>query len=191
MSKILIVQSSIRGAESASNQLSGALLRKVQEAGHAVVIRDVGAEPLPYLDRGVLGALATNSEDAALINTTLAELEAADVVVIAAGMYNFGMPAQLKTWFDYVLQAGKTFRYTPNGPEGLLVGKRALLLTATGGVYESGNPADVLTTHVRQLLGFIGISDVTEVRAGGLALGPAASRAAFADALADIASLAI
>ena len=108
-------------------------------------------------------------------------------------MYNFGVPVQLKTWFDYVLQAGRTFRYTASGPEGLVKGKRAILLVATGSVYSKGPTAtaDFMVPHLKQLLAFIGIIDVTVVRAEGLAFGPDAAKAGLEKAAAEIRTLKI
>ncbi|WP_272942831.1 FMN-dependent NADH-azoreductase [Cupriavidus basilensis] len=121
----------------------------------------------------------------------LDELQSADTVVLSAGMYNFGVPVQLKTWFDYVLQAGRTFRYTASGPEGLVKGKRAILLIATGSVYSEGPTAkaDFMVPHLKQLLAFIGITDVTVVRAEGLAFGPDAAKAGLEKAAAEIRTL--
>lgn len=169
MSKFLFIESSVRGNDSASGKLAERLRAQVLAAGHTVTTRDVGADPLPPLDGALLGALfsaadarsAVQQAQADRVTALIDELQAADTVVIATGMYNFGIPAQLKTWFDYVLQAGRTFRYTAEGPVGLVTGKRAVILAATGGVYSEGPAAvaDFMVPHVKQMLAFIGITD--------------------------------
>lgn len=199
MSKFLFIHSSIRGSDSVSSQLAGELKRKAEHEGHAVVTRDLGAAPLPALDADLLGALFTSSDarnaaqaaQAARVDTLIAELQAADVVVLAAGMYNFGMPTQLKTWFDHVLQAGRTFRYTAAGPEGLVKNKRAVVLAATGGVYGNDNPADHMVPHIRQMLAFIGITELSVVRAEGMAMGEEAAKQGVQAGLASVEELAL
>lgn len=199
MSKYLFIESSVRGQASASGQLAARLKAQVQAAGHTVATRDVGADPLPPLDGALLGALfstedgrsAEQQAQADRVTQLINELQAADTVVIATGMYNFGMPAQLKTWFDYVLQAGRTFRYTADGPVGLVTGKQAIILAATGGIYSSGPAAaaDFMVPHVKQMLAFIGITDVTVVRAEGLALGDESAQAGMAKAFSAVETL--
>jgi FMN-dependent NADH-azoreductase len=119
-----------------------------------------------------------------LSDELIAELKAADTVVIGSPMYNFGIASTLKAWFDYVLRAGITFRYTENGPVGLIEGKRAIVVVSRGGLYSEG-PAQAFDSqepHLRTLLGFMGISDVTFVRAEKLAFGPEAREQAIAAA---------
>jgi FMN-dependent NADH-azoreductase len=143
------------------------------------VTRDLGANPIPHLSFDSAAALRTEpASDAqtaarALSDQLVAELKAADVVVIGAPMYNFGIASTLKAWFDHVLRAGVTFRYTQAGPEGLLAGKRAIVVVTRGGLYSEG-PAqamDAQEPHLRTLLGFMGITDVAIVRAERLAFG--------------------
>ncbi|CAG4906854.1 FMN-dependent NADH-azoreductase [Paraburkholderia saeva] len=200
MSKYLVIQSSVRGADSASGQLADRFKNQLRTIpDNEIVERDLGGNPLPVLDGALLGALFTPADglDAeqkaqrALVTALIDELKAADTVVLSAGMYNFGAPVQLKTWFDYVLQAGRTFQYTASGPEGLMKGKRAILLVATGGVYSEGPAAtaDFMVPHLKQLLAFIGITDVTVVRAEGMALGPDAARAGLEKALSEVGTL--
>ena len=120
----------------------------------------------------------------ALSDALVAELAAADILVIASPMYNFGMSSTLKAWFDHVLRAGLTFRYTAEGPEGLMTGKKAVVIESRAGCYSEGPGAalDGQEPHIRTLLGFIGITDVTFVRAEKLAFGPEAADAAIAEA---------
>jgi FMN-dependent NADH-azoreductase len=143
---------------------------------------------------GVRGEPSNAAQAAAraLSDTLIGELEAADVIVIGAPMYNFGIPSTLKAWFDHVLRAGRTFRYSEAGPEGLVKGKRAIIVEARGGFYSDG-PARVMDfqePYLRTLLGFIGIADVTFVRAERLGFGPEARDQAVAAAQAEIARLA-
>ena len=131
-------------------------------------------------------------EALALSNALVEELKAADTIVIGAPMYNFGIPSTLKSWFDYVLRAGVTFSYSEAGPEGLLKGKRAIVVESRGGLYSSG-PAQVMDSqepHLRTMLGFVGITDVTFVRAEKLAFGPEAREEAIRNANAELAAVA-
>ncbi|WP_340119077.1 NAD(P)H-dependent oxidoreductase [Pelagibius sp. 7325] len=192
MSKVLIVTSSASGAASVSNQLvheAVAALRR-HDPGLQTVERDLGSNPVPHLTADGVAALRAepgNAVQAAarkLSDTLVAELQAADTVVIGAPMYNFGIPSTLKAWFDHVLRAGVTFRYTEAGPQGLLEGKRAVVVLTRGGLYSEG-PAQALDAqepHLRTLLGFIGITDVTFVRAEKLAFGDEARAASIGQA---------
>lgn len=135
---------------------------------------------------------ATQQAEAELTQTLLDEFLAADIVVIGAPMYNFGIPSQLKAWFDRVLQAGKTFRYTAEGPVGLAGGKQVYIASARGGFYstsEGGRLLDFQEDYLRTLLGFIGITDVQIVRAEGIALGEEAKAQAIAAAETAIGAL--
>ncbi len=187
-------RSSALGPASVSNQITGELIDALRqnEPGVEVVTRDVGAHPLPHLAPERMAALSGNTqtpetaETARYLDAVLAEVEAAEVIVIGSPMYNFGITSTLKVWFDHLLRAGKTFRYTANGPEGLLTGKRAIVVEARGGVYTSGPaaPSDHQEPHLRSLLGFVGITDQIFVRAEGLAISPE-SRAASVEAALD------
>jgi FMN-dependent NADH-azoreductase len=145
----------------------------MSEARRVAIVGDAGNYAGPELARHLAARdhdLVLGDPDAELV----AELEAADTVVIGAPMYNFGIASTLKSWFDYVLRAGVTFRYGESGPEGLLKGKRAIVILSRGGLYSEG-PAQTMDSqepHLRTLLGFIGITDVTFVRAEKLAFGP-------------------
>ena len=192
MTTALIVTSSANGPASVSNGLAAALVDRLREADPAlhVVLRDVGANPLPHLTAETVAAIKGEPasekelEARALSDSVVAELEAADILVIASPMYNFGMSSTLKTWFDHVLRAGLTFRYTAEGPEGLMKGKKAVVIESRAGFYSEGAAAsmDGQEPHIRNLLGFMGIDDVTFVRAEKLAFGPEAAEAAIAEA---------
>lgn len=181
MSKVLVVTSSANGDASVSNQLvreAVAALRR-QDPGLQTTERDLGAAPVPHLTTDAVAAIrgepanAAQAATRALSDELIAEVREADTVVIGAPMYNFGIPSTLKAWFDHVLRAGVTFRYTETGPQGLLEGKRAIVVLTRGGLYSEG-PAqslDAQEPHLRTLLGFIGIKDVTFVRAEKLAFG--------------------
>jgi FMN-dependent NADH-azoreductase len=192
MTNALVVTSSANGAASVSNQLAETLIERLREADPAtqVVLRDVGREPLPHLTAETVAAIKGVPESEAehgaraLSDALVAELAAADILVIASPMYNFGMSSTLKAWFDHVLRAGLTFRYTAEGPEGLMAGKKAVVIESRAGFYSEGPGAalDGQEPHIRTLLGFIGITDVTFVRAEKLAFGPEAADAAIAEA---------
>ena len=144
-----------------------------------------------HIDSGVFGANSTGAvaEAGARSDALVAELQAADVLVIGLPMYNFNVPSTFKAWFDHVARAGVTFRYTSDGPQGLLTGKTAYILGARGGVY-SGTANDHQEPYIRQMLGFLGITDVEFVYAEGLAMGEDKAGAALAAANSSIAELA-
>jgi FMN-dependent NADH-azoreductase len=192
MNKILIVTSSANGAASVSSRLAEAHASELAAAhpGATIVRRDVGAEPIPHLTSATVAAIKGAPESEAelgaraLSDALVAELADADLVVIASPMYNFGISSTLKSWFDHVLRAGVTFRYTAEGPEGLLKGKKAVLIESRAGLYSegAGMALDGQEPHIRTMLGFMGITDVTVVRAEKLAFGPEAAEASIAAA---------
>ncbi|MAG66726.1 MAG: FMN-dependent NADH-azoreductase [Pseudomonadales bacterium] len=199
MKKILVVQSSARQEGSLSREYANNLVARLQAKypGSWVVTRDLGAEAVPHLDATLLGGWMkpaeeqTDAEKAASARSDqlIDELLAADVVVIASSMYNFGMTSTLKAWFDHVLRAGRTFKYTQAGPIGLTPDRKVYVVTARGGRYV-GSPLDFQAPHVRQLLGFIGITDVEFVNVEGQSMGPeeaAKGRAEADEALAALA----
>jgi FMN-dependent NADH-azoreductase len=201
MASILIVDSAATGEASVSRRLTRALADTLQRRDPAarVVRRDVGAAPVPHLGEATVPAIRAGLADTpeaeralALSNELIAELKAADVIVIGAPMYNFGMPSTLKAWFDHVLRAGITFRYSEAGPEGLVTGKKAIVVETRAGLYSEGPAAamDSQEPHLRTLLGFMGVNDVTFVRAEKLAFGPDAAAAAIAEAIGALESLA-
>ena len=192
--KILHIDSGISGAASVSRQLSAAIVRAlaVSVPNAEVLHRDLDADPIPHLASGAVAAVRSpvgepGDADAAGDRAILRQFLDADVVVLGAPMYNFGIPSQLKAWFDRILVPGKTFRYTASGVEGLAGGKTVLIASARGGAYLAGSPMaafDFQEPHLRALFGFIGIGEITVIRAEGLALGEETRRAAIATALA-------
>jgi FMN-dependent NADH-azoreductase len=200
MSKVLVLNSSALGGASVSNQITQDVLTELRarDPGLTVTVRDLGASPVPHLNSelatALRGATPANEAQAAaqeLSDSLIAELKAADTIVIGAPMYNFGFPSTLKAWFDYVLRAGITFRYTEAGPVGLLEGKRAIVIESRGGFYSEGatKALDSQEPHLRTLLGFIGIKDATFVRVEKLAFGPEARQHALDEARVQVGQL--
>lgn len=195
---ILQINSSLRGTQSESTRVANAIVAKVAAAnpGATVTVRDLGAAPHPVLDEATLGALFTPAEQrtpeqaarVALNDALIAEAQAADVIVLGAPMYNFGMPIQLKAWFDAVARAGVTFRYTENGPEGLLKNKKVYVATARGGIYPAD--ADPQVPHIRMLLNFLGLTDHAFIYSAAQSMGPEAAAKGQAEADAAVAALA-
>lgn len=180
--KLLHLDSSIQGDASASRIVSAAVVRRLGEVHGALdaSYRDLAADPLPHL---TLPGFAT--ERAAAV---LDEFLAADVIVIGAPMYNFGVASQLKAWFDHILVAGKTFRYGEGGVEGLAGDKRVIVALSRGGIYSDGGPiaaAEHAEMHLRTMLGFIGVTDLQFVVVEGVAFGPDQREAALNAALAQ------
>ena len=201
MSHLLVINSSAAGAASVSKQLIDETIARLRAADPALVVveRDLGANPVPHLTtdsttaiRGAEPANEAQRAAKALSDSLVAELKAADTLLIGAPMYNFGIPSTLKSWFDHVLRAGVTFKYGENGPVGLLEGKRAIVVESRGGLYSSGptQSLDSQEPHLRTMLGFIGIQDVTFVRAEKLGYGPEAREQAINDAKAELARVA-
>lgn len=179
---ILHIDSSILGQHSASRVLSADIVASLLDIHPRARVThlDLDTEALPHLSsRSLAGADAAESARAA---ATLDQVFVADVLVIGAPMYNFSIPSTLKAWIDRVAVAGKTFRYTANGPEGLLTGKRAILAITQGGVHETGAASEHQESYLRFVLGFLGIVDIEVVRAQGLALSPAHRERALAAA---------
>ncbi|WP_130872349.1 FMN-dependent NADH-azoreductase [Pseudomonas bubulae] len=180
MSNVLIIESSARQQGSFSRQLTQQFISQWQAAHPTdqVTVRDLALHPVPHLDANLLGgwmkpeAQRSADEHASLKRSDelTDELLAADVLVLAAPMYNFAIPSTLKAWLDHVLRAGVTFKYTENGPQGLLTGKKAYVLTARGGLY-AGSTSDHQEPYLRQVMAFVGIHDVTFIHAEGMNLG--------------------
>ncbi|MBZ5488046.1 NAD(P)H-dependent oxidoreductase [Halomonas aquamarina] len=188
--RALLVTASILGENGQSTALAQHFqTRAAEREGVEVTKHDVVANALPHLDIAELGAWQTPADErseeqqalAARSDERLAELRANDVLVIAVPMYNFGVPSQLKAWFDRVLRAGETFRYTENGPQGLVEGKRAIILGARGGIY-ADTGMDSQTPHLKSMLGLMGVTDVDAVYAEGLNMGEAMRDAALKEA---------
>ena len=197
MKTLLRIDSSLFSAGGASHALNDAF-ESAWRAAHpdgAVVTRDLAADPLPHLDAATFLAFRTPDDERtdaqrALVATSdalVAELQRADVVTIGLPMYNFGVPSTLKAWFDHVARAGVTFRYTAQGPVGLVTGKEVHVFATRGGAY-AGTARDTETTYVRDFLGFIGMNDVDFVYAESLA--GADKAASLAAALAQVDALA-
>jgi FMN-dependent NADH-azoreductase len=180
MANVLVIESSARQQGSVSRQLTAQFIANWSAANPVdqIKVRDLAVDQVPHLDANLLGGWMTpatqqsEAEQAALALSNLLtdELLAADVLVLAAPMYNFAIPSTLKAWLDHVLRAGVTFKYTETGPQGLLSGKRAFVLTARGGIY-AGGTQDHQEPYLRQALAFVGIHDVSFIHAEGLNLG--------------------
>ncbi|MGV3344326.1 FMN-dependent NADH-azoreductase [Enterobacteriaceae bacterium LUAb1] len=196
MKKVLVLKSSILANHSQSNQLADFYIEQAKASGDQITIRDLAANPIPVLDGELAGALRPSGAEftprqksaLALSDELIAELNAHDVIVLTAPMYNFNIPTQLKNYFDLIARAGVTFRYTEQGAEGLVKGKRAVVLSSRGGIHKN-TPTDLLTPYVKVFLGFIGINDVDFVFAEGIAYGPEVATKAQLDAKAAISQL--
>jgi len=201
MSTILQINTSLNGADALSSRLAAefvdALRGMSAVPGNEVTVRDLAREPVAHLTAERFQAFATPASERTLdqqrvvaeSDRLIGELVRADVIVIGLPMYNFGVPSTLKAYFDHVARAGVTFRYTAEGPEGLLKGKKAYVFATRGGRH-AGTPLDLQTAYVRQFLGFLGIRDIEFVYAEGLALGADQRSAAVATAIARIEQLA-
>ena len=182
--KLLHIDSSISGGPSASRQVSAEAVSTLRRAlpGVEVVRRDLELDPLPHFDHKMLAASwpenkvdDSTRDELARNEEVLTEFLGADVLVIGAPMYNFTIPTQLKSWIDRIVIAGRTFRYTQSGPEGLAKGKKVIVALSRGGIYAQGSPQaafDFQETYLRAILGFIGIDEIEFVRVEGVALGP-------------------
>ena len=175
MSKILHITSSIRGDESVSNSLGAKLVEGLSSGDTSVTKRDLAQNDLPFIDADRFAAnlaphadrSAEQAELAAIADTLIEELQAADTIVFSVPIYNFGVPATVKAWADLVARAGTTFKYTENGPVGLLEGKKAFITAASGGT-PVGSDMDFMTPWLTFFLGFLGIKDVQIVAADGI-----------------------
>jgi len=196
---ILHLDSSILGEASVSRPLGRRLVDGLRRRvpGAQVRHRDLSAQPVPPVDAALLAARARPATDrqpdeqarVAAAQTVLDELLAADLLVIGVPMYNFAVPLALKAWIDQVAVAGVTFRYGPDGPQGLLQGKRAVLVATAGGRHQGQPTGAAHADHLRLVLQFLGIRDVHLVSVQGLAMGPAAREAAVERATAEIETL--
>lgn len=190
MGRTLLVTSSPRGADSLSTRFATEIAEGIQaRSGGPLTVRDLAANPPPHITPAYIQGRITppeqrTPEQVEAVNIAQAlvdELTSADVIVLGSGMMNFGPPSQLKAWFDHVTWPGVTFSYGDAGPEGLLAGKKAYLVTAAGGVFSHGAwaPFDFQTSYLLHLLGFIGLTDVEVLRVEGTVLGPDAVNAAI------------
>lgn len=180
MKNILVITASIFGQNGQSSQLVDKTIAnlKAQHPDAEVRLRDLAADPVPHLDESRFSAFLavpgerSSGQQAVLdySDTLINELVDADVVVLGVPMYNFGIPSTLKAYFDHIARAGVTFRYTENGPAGLLADRPVYVIAARGGIY-AGTPNDSQTPYIRSFLGFLGLKDVQFVYAEGLNLG--------------------
>ncbi len=195
---ILQINSSARTEGSHSTRLANAIVDRLRatDPGATLTVRDLSRAPHPQLDAAALQALFTPAEGrtpahaarVALDDALIAEIQAADTVVLGVPMYNFGVPAQLKNWIDAISRAQVTFRYTANGPEGLLQGKKVYVALTRGGQYRN-TPNDTQVPYLRMILSFLGMTDIQFVYAEGLAMGPEAEQNGLASAQTQIEEL--
>jgi FMN-dependent NADH-azoreductase len=192
--KLLHIDSSVLGPHSVSRQVSAAIVDRLRKAtpGLEIVYRDLATTPLAHLSGPHLAAAQGAAPDAALQpdlaagQAVLDEFLAADTVVLGAPMYNFTIPSQLKAWIDRILVAGKTFKYSEQGAEGLAGNKRVIVAISRGGFYGAGTPAAVgehLETYLRWVFGFIGVTNLEFISADGVQVGPEHREKALAGAL--------
>ncbi len=179
MPTILQLNTSLFGEQGQSSRLAAEFARTLAEStGRELKVRDLAADPVPHLTAERVTAFGTPASERTLdqqrhvaeSDALVDELREADVLVLGLPMYNFGVPSTLKAYFDHVARAGVTFRYTAEGPLGLLTGKKAFVFATRGGQH-AGTETDLQTAYVRLFLGFIGIRDVEFIYAEGLALG--------------------
>jgi len=191
MKTLVKLNTSIFGENGASSRLTDAFVARWLAAhpGARVIERDLATNPVPHLTAEVFAGFSAKPGERSPAQQTaveasdalIDELRQADVLVLGLPMYNFGVASTLKAYFDTIGRVGETFRYTENGPEGLLTGKQAYVFATRGGVY-AGAPSETETSYVRQFLSFLGITDIEFVYAEGLAMGDAARAAAFESA---------
>jgi FMN-dependent NADH-azoreductase len=200
MTTLLQVNASINNSNGQSSQLANQFVATFHKRypDAKIVVRDVAAvEPVPHLNAERFGAFITKPEErsaaqhavVAYSDILINELKQADVIVLGLPMYNFGVPSQLKAYFDHIARAGVTFNYTDKGPVGQLTGKKVYVFAARGGLY-AGTPMDTQTSYVRDFLRFLGMTEVEFVYAEGLAISPQSKEAGLAKAVAEIARLA-
>ncbi|MGO9513028.1 MAG: FMN-dependent NADH-azoreductase [Steroidobacteraceae bacterium] len=200
MTTLLQINASINNSNGQSSRLANQFVAAFHKRRPAakIVVRDIAAaEPVPHLDAERFGAFITKPEErsdtqhavVAYSDMLINELKHADVIVLGLPMYNFGVPSQLKAYFDHIARAGVTFKYTDKGPVGQLTGKKVYVFAARGGVY-AGTPMDTQTSYVRDFLRFLGMADVDFVYAEGLAISPQSKEAGLAKAAAEIENLA-
>ncbi len=186
MMKILHIDSSIMGEASVSRQLSQAIVAQLQ-AKHSdaqVEYLDLAQQPIAHLTADIL--MGKDPEQAALGEQIIQQYLDADAVVVGAAMYNFGLSSALKAWIDRISVAGKTFKYTENGPVGLAGNKKAYIASSRGGVYGENSPADFQEGLLKTVFGFTGVNDVEIIRAEGVNMGAELKEKALTEALAQI-----
>jgi len=191
MSHLLQINSSVFSQGGQSSQLAGHYVENWSKThpGSTITIRDLASDPAPHLDGARVGAFFTPAEQRspaqqeviAYSDRLIAEIMAADTIVIAAPMYNFSIPSTLKAYFDHIARAGVTFRYSETGAVGLVTGKKVVVFSTRGGFY-ANTANDSQTQLVRQFLGFLGMTDVSFVYAEGLAMGDSQKESALTEA---------
>lgn len=197
MKTLLKIQSSLFGESGQSSQLADRFVAQWLSTNPrgVVVTRDLSRDPIPHLTAERFQAFLTKPEDRSaeqrkvveFSDSLIQELQAADTIVLAAPMYNFSIPSTLRAYFDHIARSGVTFRYTANGPEGLIKGKKTYVIVTRGGLYEASN--DTQSAYLRQFLSFIGLNDVEFIYAEGLALGADSAEKQLASARHTIAKL--
>jgi FMN-dependent NADH-azoreductase len=194
---ILHVTSSGRGSASYSNRVAANVIDELtsRNPGATLTVRDLVQHPLPHIGEEFVAATRgpngpQSDEQRALLarsDELVDELFAADLIVIAAPMINFTIPTNLKAWIDYVARAGRTFRYSENGPEGLVKGKQVIVVGARGGIYQdAGKALDFQIPYLKGVLGFLGMTDVEVLEVEGTAYGPEAAEKAVTAATAKL-----
>lgn len=184
--KLLHLDSSALGGNSVTRELSAAIVTGLQQQfpGIDLSYRDLDSQPVPHLTGQALAKV--DADAAAAAEQLLQQFLDTDVLVIGAPMYNFGIPSTLKAWIDRIAVAGRTFRYTETGPVGLAGGKQVIIASGRGSIFGENNAADFQEAYLRQIFGFLGISDVRFVRAEGVGYSPQHRSDAIAGALAAI-----
>jgi len=199
MKNVLLLTSSPRGEAAFSTQVATELAQKIEGAN--LTTRELWRDNFPHITPDFIGAIHTPEDGrtpeqsalAAISDELIAELKAADIVIIASGMINFAIPSTLKAWIDYVVRSGETFNYDANGLEGLVKGKQTVLVLATGGIYSEGPmaPMNFQEPYLRTVLGFIGLTEVETVLIEGSNLGPDVAAKALASAREKVAELSV
>lgn len=184
--KVLHIDSSILGSTSVSRQLSQAIVDQLQTKHADVQVQylDLAAQPIPHLTAEIL--MGQNAEQTALGEQVIQQYLDADVVVVGAAMYNFGLASTLKAWIDRISVAGKTFKYTENGPVGLAGDKQVYIASSRGGVYGDNSPADFQEGFLKTVFNFTGVNQVEVVRAEGVNMGEEMKSKAIEAALAQV-----
>jgi len=197
MKTVLHIQTSLFQQQGQSSQLSATLVDQLLASNDTLIHRDLATEPVPHLNAEIFTAFTTPAAErsveqqvmVAYSDELIGEWQAADVIVLGLPMYNFGIPSTLKAYFDQLARAGVTFRYTSQGPEGLLTGKKVYVLATRGGTYQ-GTALDTQVPYIRIFLNFLGITDVEVIYAEGLARGEAQRTQALNDATSSILGIA-
>ena len=195
MPKLLLIASSRFGPTSKTGQIAGEFITawRTRFPSTELVVRDLGAAPVPHLGGEHFAAFMTPEEQltpehrklTARSDALIEEVEAAATIVIAVPMHNFTLPSTLKAWIDHITRAGRTFRYTENGPEGLLGNKRLFIVTGRGGIYSGDAPMkamDFQERYLKAIFGFLGIDDITFIHIEGLKISPETAEASLAQA---------